>query len=85
MGVPASVSCVGSFPTTRRICNCDSPSSISPIAAFGSGIESFLKLEHTVFNFEGYSGGYVDDTERTMFSHNLDNNANNGGESFRSS
>jgi hypothetical protein len=40
--VPASVGCVGSYPTTRRLCNCDDPNTASHTAAFGSGTSSFM-------------------------------------------
>jgi len=52
MIVTSSVGCVSSFKTTSRLCNCDDPESQSSVAAFGSG----------------YSGGFVNPTERTMFS-----------------
>jgi len=55
VNVPASVSCVGSFETTSRLCNCDDPRSSSPVGAFGTG----------------YSDGYISQTERTMFTHVL--------------
>jgi len=62
ISVPASVTCVGNFKTVRRLCNCDVPEDLSPVAAFGSG----------------YSGGFVSSDERTMFAYVLPKSADLG-------
>src|SRR5438105_4501818 len=51
MAVPSGVQCGAFFPTTRRLCACDDPNSISSVAAFGTGLSS----------------SFVDTTERVIF------------------
>jgi hypothetical protein len=62
IGVPASVNCAGSEVSVRRLCNCDTPSAASPVASFGTG----------------YSGGFVNEDERTMFAHTLHPDSTHG-------
>eukprot|EP01116_Phalansterium_solitarium_P006355 TRINITY_DN18652_c0_g1_i1.p1 TRINITY_DN18652_c0_g1~~TRINITY_DN18652_c0_g1_i1.p1 ORF type:complete len:434 (-),score=119.58 TRINITY_DN18652_c0_g1_i1:18-1319(-) len=62
MGTPTGVWCGGFYPTTQRVCACDSPDDASPVAAFSTG----------------YSGGYVNTEERTMFNHIVPSAATNG-------
>jgi len=60
--VPDGVMCGASFPSTRRLCNCDDPNFSSKVAAFGTGL----------------SNGIIDLNEQIIFNWILPDGATNG-------